>query len=291
MRPDIARYARGHTKDAAKERPATTEAPAATEMSATPTAAEPSSAPAHMFGFTRRTFLEVSAGTAAFVLAFHLGGEAAAQGETVTTKERKPPNPFDAWVRIAKDGTVTIVLAKSEMGQGAMTALPMILADELDVEWAKVRVEQAPTNPTIYEHGTGGSGSTKDSWKPLRQTGAAARAMLVGAAAEQWKVDPASCKTAKGVVSGPSGQKLAYADLVEAATKQPLPDFKTVALKKDSELTIVGTSPRRLDFPAKIDGSARFGIDVRVPGMLYAVIARCPTVGGTNPTADQPSLP
>src|SRR5258707_5299047 len=201
----------------------------------------------------------------AFVLAFHLGGEAAAQGETVTAKERKPPNPFDAWVRIAKDGTVTVILAKSEMGQGAMTALPMILADELEVDWAKGPVEQGPTNPTIYEHGTGGSGSTKDSWKPLRQTGAAARAMLVGAAAEQWKVDPAACQTAKGVVSGPAGQKLAYADLVEAAAKRPVPDFKTLTLKKDPELTIVGTSPRRLDFPAKIDGSARFGIDVRVP--------------------------
>jgi isoquinoline 1-oxidoreductase beta subunit len=178
------------------------------------------------------------------------------------------------------DVTVTIILARSGMGQGAMTALPMLLADELDVDWAKVRVEQAPTNPVIYEHGTGGSGSTKDSWTPLRQTGAAARAMLIASAAEQWKVDPAACKTAKGVVTGPSGQTLAYADLVEAAAKQPLPDFKTVALKKDTDLSIVGTSPRRLDFPAKIDGSARFGIDVRVPGMLYAVIARCPTIGG-----------
>src|SRR5882757_7527598 len=93
-------------------------------------------------------------------------------------------------------------------------------------------------------------------------------------------VDPAACQTAKGVVSGPSGQKLAYADLVEAAAKRLVPDFKTVTLKKDPELTIVGTSPRRLDFPAKINGSAQFGIDVRVPGMLYAVIARCPTFGG-----------
>jgi isoquinoline 1-oxidoreductase beta subunit len=271
MRPDIAKYARARTKDAVP-----TEAPA----SAAVLTGGSTSASAPVPGFTRRAFIEVSAGGAAFVLAFHLGGEAAAQGETVTTKERPSPNPFDAWVRITKDGTVTIILAKSEMGQGAMTALPMILADELDVDWAKVRVEQAPTNPALYEHGTGGSGSTKDSWKPLRQTGAAGRAMLVAAAAAQWKVDPAACQTAKGVVTGPAGQKLAYADLVEAAAKQPVPDFKLVALKKDPELTIVGTSPRRLDFPAKIDGSARFGIDVRVPGMLYAVIARCPTIGG-----------
>ena len=251
MRPDIARYGRARGHEAATA-----------------------------YGFTRRSFLERSAGTAAFVLAFRLGGEAAAQSETETTKEKKPPNPFDAWVRIAKDGTATLVLAKSEMGQGAMTALPMILADELDLDWAKVRVEQAPTNPAIYDHGTGGSGSIKDSWLPLRQAGAAARAMLVAAAAEQWKVDPAACKTAKGVVTGPGGRSLSYGDLVEEAAKRPLPDFKTLALKKDADLTIVGTNVPRVDIPAKTDGRARFGIDVRVPGMLYAVIARCPTIGG-----------
>src|SRR6266540_310347 len=251
MRPDIARYGRARGHEAATA-----------------------------YGFTRRSFLERSAGTAAFVLAFRLGGEAAAQSETETTKEKKPPNPFDAWVRIAKDGTATLVLAKSEMGQGAMTALPMILADELDLDWAKVRVEQAPTNPAIYDHGTGGSGSIKDSWLPLRQAGAAARAMLVAAAAEQWKVDPAACKTAKGVVTGPGGRSLSYGDLVEEAAKRPLPDFKTLALKKDADLTIVGTNVPRVDVPAKTDGRARFGIDVRVPGMLYAVIARCPTIGG-----------
>ena len=251
MRPDIARYGqvRGHEAATAS-------------------------------GLTRRSFLERSAGTAAFVLAFRLGGEAAAQSETETPREKKPPNPFDAWVRIAKDGTATLVLAKSEMGQGAMTALPMILADELDVDWAKVRVEQAPTNPAIYDHGTGGSGSIKDSWLPLRQAGAAARAMLVAAAAEQWKVDPAACKTAKGVVTGPGGRSRSYGDLVEDAAKRPLPDFKTLALKKDADLTIVGTNVQRVDIPAKTDGSARFGIDVRVPGMLYAVVARCPTIGG-----------
>ena len=251
MRPDIARYGRARGNEAAPNP-----------------------------GFTRRAFLERSAGGAAFVLAFRLGGEAAAQSETEAPKEKKPPNPFDAWVRIAKDGTATLVLAKSEMGQGAMTALPMILADELDLDWAKVRVEQAPTNPAIYDHGTGGSGSIKDSWLPLRQTGAAARAMLVAAAAERWKVDPAACKTAKGVVTGPGGRSLPYGDLVEDAAKRPVPDFKTLALKKDADLTIVGTNVHRLDIPAKTDGSARFGIDVRVPGMLYAVIARCPTFGG-----------
>ena len=252
MRPDIARYGQARGEKAAIT----------------------------ALAFSRRAFLETSAGSAAFVLAFRLGGEAAAQGETEKPKEKKPPNPFDAWVRIAKDGTATLVLAKSEMGQGAMTALPMILVDELDVDWKKVRVEQAPTDPNLYDHGTGGSGSTKDSWLPLRQSGAAARAMLVGAAAERWKVDPAACKTAKGVVTGPAGKSLSYGELVEDAARRPVPDFKTLALKKDAELTIVGTNVQRVDIPAKVDGSARFGIDVRVPGMLYAVVARCPTFGG-----------
>jgi isoquinoline 1-oxidoreductase subunit beta len=253
VRPDIVRYAR--PRSSAKADP-------------TPDS-----------GFSRRAFLESSAAGAAFVLAFRLRGDAVAQ-EAVATKERTPPNPFDAWVRIGADGAATLILAKSEMGQGAMTALPMILADEMDLDWAKVRVEQAPTNPAIYEHGTGGSGSVKDSWLPLRQTGAAARTMLVGAAAERWSVDPATCTTAKGVVTGPGGQKLGYGELVEAAAKRPLPDFKTVALKKPGALTLVGTSPKRVDVPAKTDGSAHFGLDVRVPGMLFAVIARCPTFGG-----------
>lgn len=190
------------------------------------------------------------------------------------------PNPFDAWVHLGTDGTVTLVLAKSEMGQGIYTALPMILAEELDVAWDSVKVEQAPTRPAWYNHGTGGSSSTRTSYAPLRQAGAAARAMLVKAAAEQWKVDPASLKTDKGTVLGPAGQRAPYGSLVEAAAKLPIPDLERVPLKDPATFGIIGTSVPRVDIPPKTNGSARFGIDVRLPGRLYAVVARPPVYGG-----------
>jgi isoquinoline 1-oxidoreductase beta subunit len=256
MRPDILRYARLHVPPAAPSGPA----PRAT--------------------FGRRAFLEASAAGAAFVLSFHFGGDAFAQSETPAPKEKPTPNPFDAWVKIRPDGAVTLMLAKTEMGQGAMTALPMILAEELDVDFSKVTVEQALCNPNWYEHGTGGSASVKDSFVPLRQAGAAARAMLLGAAAEKLGVEPGTLKTDKGFVVGPAGQRVSYGELVEAAAKRPLPDFTKVPLKDPSAFAIVGRSVPRVDIPPKVDGSARYGMDVRVPGMLYAVIARCPSVGG-----------
>ncbi|HEY7514145.1 MAG TPA: molybdopterin cofactor-binding domain-containing protein, partial [Vicinamibacteria bacterium] len=206
--------------------------------------------------------------------------EASAQSETPVPKEKPIPNPFDAWVRIGSDGAVTLMLAKTEMGQGAMTALPMILAEELDVDFEKVKVEQALCNPAWYEHGTGGSASVKDSFLPLRQAGAGARAMLLGAAAEKLGADPVSLKTEKGFVVGPAGQRLSYGDLVADASKRPLPDFKTLPLKDPKAFSIIGRSFPRVDIPPKVDGSARYGMDVRVPGMLFAVIARCPTFGG-----------
>jgi isoquinoline 1-oxidoreductase subunit beta len=226
---------------------------------------------------TRRAFLKVGAGGAALVVGFHFSLDAFAQ----EAQEKKKANPFDAWVHVGKDGTVTLITAKSEMGQGALTALPMILAEELEVDWSQVRVEQAPTNPDIYDHGTGGSGSVTSSWLPLRQAGAAAREMLVHAAATAWNVEPATCRAEKGyVVHGPRRKRLAYGELVDAAAKLPIPDFKTVPLKNPADFHIVGQPIPRTDVPSKVDGSARFGLDVRVPGMLYAVVERCPTFGG-----------
>ena len=201
--------------------------------------------------------------------------------EKVQAQEKKKPSPFDAWIHIDKSGTVTLITAKSEMGQGALTAMPMILAEELEVDWNGVRVEQAPTDPSIYDHGTGGSGSVAGSWLPLRQAGAAAREMLVRAAATAWNVEPATCRAEKGfIVHGPRRRRLAYGELVEAASKLPIPDFNKVPLKNPDDFHIVGQSIARTDIPSKVDGSARFGIDVRVPGLLYAVVARCPTFGG-----------
>src|ERR1700724_3756343 len=130
----------------------------------------------------RRDFLKTSASAgAALVVGFHFSPAAFA---SAADQENKPANPFTAWVRITPDNQVTLLLGKSEMGQGIMTALPMILAEELYLDWKQVRIEQAPTNPAIYEHGTGGSGSVAGSWTPLRQAGAAAREMLITAAAQ-----------------------------------------------------------------------------------------------------------
>src|SRR5262249_15254066 len=133
----------------------------------------------------------------------------------------------------------------------------------------------------IYEHGTGGSDSVHSSWLPLRQAGATARAMLVQAAATAWQVNPNTCKTEMGtVVHGPRTKRLPYRELVEAASRLPVPDLQGVSLKTPAEFRIVGESLPRTDIPSKVDGSARYGLDVRVPGMVYAVVARCPVFGG-----------
>jgi isoquinoline 1-oxidoreductase beta subunit len=227
----------------------------------------------------RREFLKTgAAGGAALVVAFHLPGSAYAAAED---QEKKPANPLNAWVRITPDNRVTLILGKSEMGQGAMTALPMILAEELYLDWKQVSVEQAPTDPKIYDHGTGGSGSVAGSWLPLRRAGAAAREMFITAAAQHWNVSRDTCKAQDGgVLHGARKQFLTYGDLVEAASKLPLPDFNTVPLKNSDDFTIVGHDRKRLEAAAKSTGAAKFGIDSRMPGMEYAVIARCPVFGG-----------
>jgi isoquinoline 1-oxidoreductase beta subunit len=225
----------------------------------------------------RRSFLTTAATAGAgLVIGFRLE-DVLAQAPA----EKKTPNPFDAWIRIDKAGNVTLTCGKSEMGQGIHTSLSQILADELGVDWSRVRVEQAPTNPAVYDHGTGGSSSVRTSYKPLRQAAAAGRTMLVSAAAAQWGVAAEACRAEGGeVVHGASGRRLAYGALVEAASKLPLPDFEKVTLKDPKDFRIIGKPIPRTDIPGKVDGSARFGIDVRVPGMLFAVIARCPTFGG-----------
>jgi isoquinoline 1-oxidoreductase subunit beta len=230
--------------------------------------------------FSRREFLRTgAAGSAALVVGLRLSAPAFA-GQAAE-QEKKTPNPFDAWVRITPDNRVTLILGKSEMGQGIMTALPMILAEELCVDWKNVKVEQAPTNPKIYDLGTGGSGSVAGSWLPLRRAGAAAREMLIAAAAKKWEVGADTCKAVDGqVVHGNPKRYLSYGELVEAATKLPIPNFNTVPLKNSDDFTLVGHDTRRYEARAKASGTAVFGIDSRVPGMLYAVVARCPAFGG-----------
>ena len=202
----------------------------------------------------------------------------AASGQSISSFA---PNAF---IRIGTDDVVTIIVNKSEMGQGVYTSLPMLIAEELEVDWSKIRVEPAPVDPA-YNHtewgiqGTGGSTSVRSEWERLRKAGATARAMLVKAAADIWKVDPASCRAEKGfVIHNPTRRKISYGRLVEKASHMEPP--KDVSLKEPKNFRIIGKPRRRLDTPEKTNGKAMFGIDAKVPGMLTAVIARPPVFGG-----------
>jgi isoquinoline 1-oxidoreductase subunit beta len=230
--------------------------------------------------FNRRTFLKTgAAGGAALLIGFHL--PACASSDPAQAQEKPPINPLNAWVRITPENRITLILAKSEMGQGIMTALPMILAEELCLDWNEVHIEQAPTDPKIYDLGTGGSGSVAGSWLPLRQAGAAAREMLISAAAKKWQVDPDTCKAEKGyVVHGHPERSYTYGELAADAALLPIPNFNGVPLKNSRDFTIIGHSTHRVDAAAKATGTAKFGIDARPAGLVYAVIARCPVFYG-----------
>jgi len=230
---------------------------------------------ATLLSVDRRTFLKTSAaGGAALLVGFHL--PARASSDPAQEQEKPPINPLNAWVKITPDNHVTLILAKSEMGQGIMTALPMILAEELCLDWKQVTIEQAPTNPKIYDHGTGGSGSVGGSWLPLRQAGAAAREMLIAAAAKKWEVGTDTCKAQNGyVVHGHPERSYTYGELVADAALLPIPNFKEVPLKNSRDFTILGHDTHRVDAASKATGTAIYGIDTRQAGLLYAVIARC----------------
>ena len=184
----------------------------------------------------------------------------------------------NVWLRIEPDGAVVIKVGKSEMGQGVRTALPMIVAEELDVELASVRIEQAQPGPDFKSLGTGGSRSVMRSFAPLRQAGAAARAMLVGAAAARWGVAPAECRSESGAVLHPaSGRRLAYRELLADAARQPVPE--SPRLKGPGEFKLIGRPQPRVDGPEIVAGRARYGSDVRLPGLRHAVVARPPVLG------------
>jgi isoquinoline 1-oxidoreductase beta subunit len=235
---------------------------------------------ATLLSVDRRTFLKTSAaGGAALLVGFHL--PARASSDPAQEQEKPPINPLNAWVKITPGNHVTLILAKSEMGQGIMTALPMILAEELCLDWKQVTIEQAPTNPKIYDHGTGGSGSVGGSWLPLRQAGAAAREMLIAAAAKKWEVGTDTCKAQNGyVVHGHPERSYTYGELVADAALLPIPNFKEVPLKNSRDFTILGHDTHRVDAASKATGTAIYGIDARQAGLLYAVIARCPVFYG-----------
>ena len=222
---------------------------------------------------TRRAFLSSSAAAGgALVIGFTFRPRLYARENT-----KPPENPFDAWVHIHPDNTYELVFARSEMGQGIYTALPMILAEEADLDWTRVKVVQSDSS--IH---TGGSGSVIGSYLPLRRAGASVRALMIAAAAGAWSVLESECVTAKGqVFHAASGRNSTYGELVEAARRLPLPDAAHLRLKDPRQYTLLGRDTPHLDIPGKCTGTARFGLDVRLPGMVYAVIARCPTFGGT----------
>ena len=203
----------------------------------------------------------------------------------VRAEPGKAPAP-DAWVRLGADGRIALVVAKAEMGQGVHTALAMILADELDVDWAGVEVVQAEIDPARYDHLTVGSTSVQSLWEPLRRAAAAAREQLILAAAARWGVASTRCAARSGTVTGPDGRLSTYADLIEAAAKLPPIDATTVPLRSRAEFRLVGTPVRRIEAPDKISGRARYGIDVRQPDQVYAVVARCPYPGGSLKSVD-----
>jgi len=228
----------------------------------------------------RRAFLKTGAAAGAgLLIGFYL--PASASDDPAKQQEKKTPNPFNAWVHISPDNRITLILEKSEMGQGIMTAVPMILAEELCVDWRNVTVEQAPTDPDLYDHGTGGSGSIAGCWLPMRRAGAAAREMLVSAAAARWNVNANTCVAKDGGVKHGSRKNFfSYGELAEDAAKLPVPNLNTVQLKNSDDFTIVGKTKPRFEGALKTTGKAKFGIDSRVDGMQYAVIARCPIFGG-----------
>ncbi len=234
-----------------------------------------------MGGVSRRGVLKSAAiAGAALVIGFDVPQKARGANEKV------PVNPLRSWIRIDTAGQVTILSGRSEMGQGISTALPMVLAEELGIEWKNVKVEQAPTDSAVFgNQGTGGSGSVAESFTPLRQAGAAARLMFISAAAQRWNVAAEKCQVKNGVVSY-GGQSLSFASLVESAAKLPVPDLAKVPLKKPAEWEIIGQAVPRKDIPPKTDGSAQFGLDVRVPGMVYAMVQRCPVFGGKVKSVD-----
>ena len=244
-------------------------------------------------GPARRTVLQAGG---AFTLAFLLFRQSGKAGAAMSPR----PQPSDAaaaaadghpafapnaFIRIDRTGPVRLVMPNVEMGQGIYTAAATLIAEELDVGLDQVVIEHSPPNDALYATSlmgaqvTGGSASVRSNWRLLREVGALARGMLVGAAAHRWNVDPAACTAEHGTVRhAASGRVASYADLAEAAAQQPVPAKLT--LKDPKDFRLIGKPLRRLDSPGKVDGRTRFGIDVHVPGMLIATIVGCPIIGG-----------
>ena len=234
---------------------------------------------------SRRSFLAASGaagGGLMLSLSLPLGRSEAAQSEDFV------PNAF---IRIGSDGQVVLTMPYVEMGQGTYTAIPMLIAEELEVNLQQVRLEHAPPNEKLYANpllgvqATGNSNAMRGAWKPLREAGATARTMLVGAGAKRWDVDATSCRAQDGeVVHVPTGGRLKYGELAAEAAKMPVP--AGVALKAPANFKLIGTPAKRLDTPAKVNGTAVYGIDARPPGVRIATVAQSPVFGGRVKSLD-----
>src|SRR5689334_24159532 len=232
---------------------------------------------------SRRAFIERSAAAGVVMLFGIRRGHVERDVATGSAATVLAPNQ---WIAIDETGTVALWAHKSEMGQGVRTALPAILAAELGADWAKVVVRHAEPGPSFPEMGTSGSGSVEDSWGMLRRAAATARTLLIRVASSTWNVAESECTTRNGFVRHvASGRALPFADLVRDAAKLPVPS--EVALRPDGELSLLGSRLPRVDTPAIVAGRAVYGIDVRVPGMQYAVLARPPVPGATVQSLDE----
>jgi isoquinoline 1-oxidoreductase beta subunit len=229
---------------------------------------------------SRRTFIKTSlTAGAGLVIGFRVTG-----GEVALAARATEPFAPNAWIRITPDNVVTIIVDKSDMGQGVLTSMPMLIVEELEADWSQIKVEQAPAgpeyvNPVTKRQITGGSRSVRNSWEHFRKAGAAAREMLIEAAAAEWGVPPDDCYAENStVIHRPTGRRLTYGDLTDAAARLPVP--QNPKLKSSKDFKLIGKRIARLETPPKVDGSAVYGIDVKVPGALVAVVARCPVFGG-----------
>jgi isoquinoline 1-oxidoreductase subunit beta len=240
---------------------------------------------------TRRGFLQAGAAAGgglmlSLCLPFAKGDAEAAGADGFT------PNAF---IRIGGDGQVVLIMPYVEMGQGTYTSIPMLIAEDLEVDLKQVRLEHAPPNEKLYGNpllggiqATGNSNAIRGAWQPLREAGATARAMLVSAAAKRWNVDPASCRAQSGeVLHPPTGRSVKYGDLAGDAAHMPVPE--SVALKRPEEFRLIGTPAKRLDAPAKVNGTAIYGIDVRPSGVKIATLAQSPVFGGRLKSVDDTS--
>jgi isoquinoline 1-oxidoreductase beta subunit len=254
---------------------------------------------------SRRRFMTIGATAGGSLLfGFSLGGckkegdrqarppEHAVGAASTAVSNRAPGLAQNAFIRIDRDGIVTMIVHKVEMGQGTWTAMPMLLAEELGVDLAKVRLEQAPANNSLYSDPilggqvTGGSTSVRAAFKPLREAGAMVRTVLVQAAAQAWKVDADTLAVGDGrVMHAASNRTMHFGELVEAASKLPVP--KSVTLKNPDDYALIGKSHKRLDSPDKVNGKAMFGIDARLPNMGVATVAQSPVTGGKLKTVDE----